>query len=205
MDRSHAASVPDSYRALMDSDRISRRTRDVLLARVAEPPGPPTLAPAHGAALRALVARVLPQDGPPIDLAARVDASLAGEGDGWRNATLPPDLAAYRAGLDTLDRAAGDGGFAGLPPERQDALLHAVAAGEDLPGEDHALDAAQMKAWFEDVRGDVTRLYVAHPATLARLGYSGIFYGGDGERLPGFTALGAGEREPWEPEPGAPA
>ena len=61
------------------------------------------------------------------------------------------------------------------------------------------MSAAQLARWFEDVRADATRLYVAHPATMARIGYSGIAYGGDSERLPGFHALGPGAQDEWEP------
>ncbi len=57
-----------------------------------------------------------------------------------------------------------------------------------------------MKLWFEDLRGDAVKIYVSHPATLARMGYSGIANGGDGERKQGFVLLAAGEREAWEPE-----
>ena len=61
-----------------------------------------------------------------------------------------------------------------------------------------------MKLWFEDVRFAAVRLYVAHPATLARIGYSGIAYGGDGPRKSGFVDFGIGRREPWEPLPRLP-
>lgn len=30
-----------------------------------------------------------------------------------------------------------------------------------------------MQHWFEELRGDLVRAYVAHPATLARMGDSG--------------------------------
>ncbi len=56
-----------------------------------------------------------------------------------------------------------------------------------------------MRLWFADLRSDAVRLYVAHPATLARMGYGGIAYGGDEARKPGFVRIGAGEREAWEP------
>ncbi len=152
------------------------------------------------ATLRAVVARVVPQrDAARIDLAARIDGVLAaGEGDGWRFALLPPDAQAYQAGLGTLDAAARERhgqGFAQLDGERQDEMLRQVAAGQ-LAG---LLDAARMRLWFEDVRSDAVRAYVAHPATLARIGYSGVGYGGDGEPKPGFVRIGAGEREEWEP------
>ena len=62
-----------------------------------------------------------------------------------------------------------------------------------------AFDAEQMRRWFEEVRADATKLYVAHPATLARMGYSGIADGADSEHQTGFVLIGEGEREPWEP------
>ena len=56
-----------------------------------------------------------------------------------------------------------------------------------------------MRLWFEDLSADAVRAYVAHPRTLARLGFSGIANGGDQPRKQGFVRLGAGEREAWEP------
>ncbi len=190
--------VGQAYRALIASDRVSRNTRELLLART-RPDSPDyqprVLTPAELATLRALLGRVLPQAGPAIDLAARIDEVLQGEGDGWRFAELPPDADAYRAGLQALDSLS----FPTLDAAAQDALLEAAAAG-DLSATS-GLNGAQMKLWFEDVRADAVRIYMAHPATLARIGYSGIGYGGDGEPKPGFHQVGPGEREPWEPAP----
>ena len=56
-----------------------------------------------------------------------------------------------------------------------------------------------MERWFSEVLADVTKLYVAHPATLARMGYSGIADGADSEHQTGFVRIGEGERESWEP------
>ncbi len=84
-------------------------------------------------------------------------------------------------------------GFAALAGEAQDALLVRAAAG--------TLDGDRMQLWFEDLRSDAVKLYVAHPATLAALGYSGIGYGGDGAGKPGFRLIGLDEREAWEPMP----
>ena len=199
-------SVPYAYRALINSGRVSEHTRELLLDRaLPDHPAyqPATLNPSELAILRAVMSRVLPQKGPAIDLAARIDARLAGDqGDGWRFAALPSDPNAYRAGLRTLDVAAGRA-FCSLDPAQQDALLHRAAnahLGAKGPG---LLEPAQMKLWFEDIRADAVRTYVAHPATLARMGYSGIGYGGDGEPKSGFHQVGIGEREAWEPEPQA--
>ncbi len=197
-------SIPDDYRALIGSARVSTGTRDALLSRAA--PDNPAYVPAclsveQFGTLRALVDRVVPQERPgeepgSIDLAARLDAALAaGPGDGWRFAGLPPDAEAWRAGLQTLAAL----GFPGSDPDGQDALLGRVAAGEAAAAGEGLLTAGQMRMWFEDVCADAVRLYVAHPATLARMGYGGIGYGGDGPGKPGFVRLGAGEREAWEP------
>ncbi len=196
--------IPDSYRALINSPRVSTPTRIALQSRDREDDPaylPVALTGAQLNTLRAILSRALPQPGDaPIDLAARLDAQLAaGEGDGWRFADLPADRAAYAAGLSTIDaqsRTAHGVAFPDLAPDLQDALLTRAAAGALDPG---ALDAAQIKLWFQDLLADAAKLYMAHPATLARIGYSGIAYGGDGPNKPGFTAIGLGEREPWEP------
>ena len=200
------------YRALIESDRVSARTREILLdrSRPDDRSGAPAAStPEAFSVLRAVIDRVLPQ-APAMRIAieARIDAMLAsGEGDGWRFAHLPPDAEAYRIGLRTLQkaaRAAHGCDFEALDGPHQDELLERTAA-EQLhvsgtsPGQP-LFSAQQMKLWFEDLRGDAVRIYVSHPATLARMGYSGIANGGDGERKQGFVVLAAGEREPWEPE-----
>ena len=213
---SQAPAIEDAYMALIRSDRVGTRTREALLER-AQPDHPDyrpvAMTPAQLDLLRAVVDRVLPQPrGARIDLAARIDGLLgSGVGDGWRYALLPPDPEAYRAALRTLDAAAHAAhghGFVELDGDRQDDMLRRIAADGlgSLPALD-LLDTAQMRLWFEELRSDATRLYVAHPATLARMGYGGIAYGGDEERKPGFVRIGAGEREVWEPRaaPGAPS
>ncbi|MDO9426509.1 MAG: alpha/beta hydrolase [Methylobacterium sp.] len=199
--------VPEAYEALIASPRVNGRLRAALETR-ANPDDPAycpkALDAVELALLRAVIDRVLPQSGEPrIDIGARIEARLAsGTGDGWRFAELPPDPEAYAAALRTLDLAASAAhavGFLALRAPVQDALLKAVAEGE-LPTADGDLDGPQMKLWFEDLRGDVVRTYLAHPAALARLGFSGIGAGGDTiDHLPGFSELGIDAREPWEP------
>lgn len=198
-----APSLPDAYAALIRSDRVNARLRKALLQR-AEPDDPAyqprALDPVGLAILRAACARVLPQDGAgTIDLAARIDARLAsGAGDGWRFARLPPDPEAYRRALRTLDaaaRAAHDAPFVALAAEAQEAMLGSLESGA-VSGD---LDAEQMGFWFEDLRADVARTYLAHPVALARMNFSGIGAGGDTDPLPGFHAVGIGRREAWEP------
>jgi pimeloyl-ACP methyl ester carboxylesterase len=186
--------VPGAFARLIASDRVSRRTRAALatraLADAADRP-PEVLSPTQLRTLRAVADRVVPQTGPAIDLAARIDAQLAaGKGDGWRFADLPPDREAHAMALDGL------AGFGDLAEDEQQATLTRITEGGF---ERAALSASQMEHWFEDLRADLVRLWLAHPATLARIGFDGFANGGDGARKQGFERLGACEREAWEP------
>lgn len=202
--------VPAEYRALIDSHRVSERTRRVLLER-AQP-----VALVTGAipvdqiiTLRALLGRLIPQGGErPIDLAARLIGQVAaGAEDGWRFAELPPDMQALRSGLDTLDLIAKSfdaPGFAQLRDDQQDALLTALADGELAPIPTlgaRGLTSPQLRSWFEDVRSFAVQIYASHPATAARIGYSGVGNRGDGAGPQGFQQVGIDQRESWEPVP----
>ena len=98
-------------------------------------------------------------------------------------------------------RASNGSGFADLAERMQDEILHRAVAGKLLG----RLNGAQMRRWFEDLHADAVKLYVAHPATLAGMGYSGIACAGDDGNKSGFTLVGLGEREAWEPLPNPPA
>ncbi len=205
--------VPPAYAALIASERVNSRLRGALRERAApDDPAyrPEALDPVELAILRAVFARVLPAPG--IDLAARLDRRLAsGDGDGWRFSALPPDAEAYRAALRTLDaaaRAAQERAFVALDDAHQDGLLTLCAqTGLKVPDAlGGRLDADRMRFWFEDLRADAVRLWLGHPAALARIGFSGIGAGGDrpgaiAAGLPGFHEVGLDAPEAWEPEP----
>jgi len=185
--------VPDDWAALIAGDRVDARVRGVLNRRaVPDDRGyaPEVLDVAQLTLLREIADLVVPQDGPAIDLAARVDAQLArGEGDGWRNADLPPDPEAYRAGLDTLAAV-----WPTDPAERGEVLRAAIDGTTDATG---PLDATRLKAWLEDARNDLVRQWLAHPASMARVGYDGFATGGS--PLRGYVEVRLGRREDWEP------
>ncbi len=189
--------VPESYLRFLESDRVSPKTREVAMARIADPTGAPSVfTPEELDTLRAVLARVIPQElGEEIDLAARLDGQLAtGKGDGWRYDVLPNDAQAYRVGLQTLDGLARElhgPPFAALGFAHQEALLAAIS--ELKPA------APQMARWFEDLRADAAAAYMSHPATLARAGYSGFGVGGADTPHRGFVQIGVGDVEEWEP------
>ncbi|MDQ1124418.1 alpha/beta hydrolase [Microbacterium trichothecenolyticum] len=185
--------VPDDWAALIAGDRVDARVRGILNRRaVPDDRGyaPEVLDVAQLTVLREVADLVVPQDGPAIDIAARVDAQLArGEGDGWRNADLPPDPDAYRAGLDTLASV-----WPTDPVEREAVLRAGIEGKTDAAG---PFDPERLKAWLEDVRNDLVRQWLAHPASMARIGYDGFATGGNPIR--GYVELRLGRREDWEP------
>ena len=185
--------VPDDWAALIAGDRVDARVRGILNRRaVPDDRGyaPAVLDLAQLTLLREIADLVVPQDGPAIDIAARVDAQLArGEGDGWRSADLPPDPEAYRAGLDTLAAV-----WPADPTAREDVLRAAIEGTTDADG---PFDPARLKLWLEDARNDLVRQWLAHPASMARLGYDGFATGGRPMR--GYVELRLGRREEWEP------
>lgn len=192
----HSAPVPAEWGRLIASHRVTPRVRATLARRaLSDDPAyrPRVLDVSQLELLRAIVDRLVPQpEGGRIDLAARVDADLAaGGGDGWRPAGALSDAEAYRAGLDDLQSAWP------ATPDEQDVVIRAVTEGEGVPG--GSLSAEALQRWFEDLRVDVVREWLVHPASLARVGYDGFATGAEDVAFAGYLSLKAGERDEWEP------
>ncbi|WP_271300145.1 alpha/beta fold hydrolase [Sphingomonas sp. CV7422] len=193
-----AASVlPRAFADLLGSARVSRRTRAAMLARL-RPPRPSDWSAAQHATIVALTGQILPDLADADDLARRVEASIGdGGGDGWRFDSLPPDRIAWVRGLATLDTVTG--GFAALDRSVQADWLDRLAAGEVGCDDDgRHLSPAQMALWFEDVRAEVVRSWIALPATMAAIGYDGFAVGGDGPRKQGYVRTQADTVEAWQ-------
>jgi len=205
---SQAPVLPAPYADLIASrEHVSERLRRELHQRAeADDPHyqPRTMSAAQLETLRAALARVIPQAAPAIDLAARVDTMMAeATGNGWRYEALPTDPKAYQVGLATLDDLSAQAHghpFAALDGGQADALLRRIDGGEAGIEREDRFDAKQMTLWFEELRSDAVRIYVGHPAVMARIGYSGIANGGPGgAAFRGFQQIGIGEREDFEP------
>ena len=187
--------VPPDWVRVIVSSRLDPAVRGVLAVRaLPDDPDyePQVLSPSQLAFFRTLADRIVPQGCPGrIDLAARVDRMLAeGEGDGWRPTGALSDAEAYRAGLEALAAHWPD------HVDLQDALIGAAMDGRvDSP----VIGPVHLTAWFEDARNDLVRAWLSHPASLARVGYTGFATGGTGPEPAGYLVLAAGEREEWEP------
>lgn len=155
---------------------MTTTTRRTLLERSQpSPETPAALSPEQLATLDAITRRLLPQDDTNrVDLAGAIDRALsAGTGDGWRHAELPPDLQAYERGLACIDALAHERhahAFADLEPAQQDSVLRDVSEGR-ADGRGFA-----MAKWFGDLLATATEAYMAHPATLERMGYDGMAF-----------------------------
>ena len=203
--RDHATAVaramlPPDFARLLGSDRVSRRTRGVMLGRMRPPPPRAAIwTDEHSTTVASLVAQILPDCGTDRDLADRILAGIAaGTGDGWRFAVLPPDAEAWIRGIATLNAATG--GFSDLAPQAQSEWLDRLASGAVGIEDDEAhLSPAQMSLWFEDVRAETVRVWMSLPSTMAVIGYDGFAVGGDGRRKQGYTRTRADDREAWQP------
>lgn len=203
------------YEKLVASERVSEPTREVLVDRGTE--GSPKnrsslFSELEVDCLKAVVMRVLPGGSVTFDPTARLlDQIDRGKGKGWRYAELPAALDMHKRALATLDNVALSAcgvSFVALISEQQDELLADVQRGKvnSLGGKadvgvDLDLTSSQMKRWFEELRSELTSIYVSHPDTLARIGYSGIGDGADSKNMTGFVQLGLSKVEDWEPMP----
>jgi len=171
-----------SVGTLIASDHVAEPTRIALQARMAAAPTAPRWFDAAEFALLCAVCARLIVD-PPLDIAGSIDARLAdGIGDGWRYDALPADGDAYRQGLRTIEATAKlvcGASFVALGAEQQDAVLATVQE--------------TSRRWFEEMLAEAVETAYAHPALQGAIGYAGF------ADLPGWTAIGLGEREAYEP------
>ncbi|MCA8414778.1 MAG: gluconate 2-dehydrogenase subunit 3 family protein [Burkholderia multivorans] len=151
------------------------------------------------ATLRALCARIVPQPAgsDAIPTAALIDARLAnGEGDGFRDARLPPLRDAWQIGLAALDamaHRAHRASFASLDDDTADALLRTVQRGQ--------IDAADRAAWAgmdartffaKRVLMDICGAYYSHPYAWNEIGFGGP------ASPRGYVRMDFNRRDPWE-------
>ncbi|OXI28645.1 gluconate 2-dehydrogenase [Burkholderia sp. AU16741] len=154
------------------------------------------------ASLAALCARIVPQQAGgagAIPTAALVDARLAADdGDGYRDARLPPLRIAWRTGLAALDamaRHAHGCAFAALGARDADALLHAVQNGRIDPQVAPAWAGMDPHTFFmKRVLMDICGAYYGHPFAWNEIGFGGP------ASPRGYVRMDFNRRDPWEAE-----
>ncbi len=167
--------LPKSFSEILASGAVTVHTRAILQERMAHPAvaTPSFFSEAQFETLKAVCARLIPQDGPGecVDLAGLLDTQLnEGSGKGWRYDALPPDWKMYPLGMEGVFRSANalfGAPFQWIAPEEQDEVLSAVQQG-----------TAQSSIWreisphrfFEELLAAVTALYYSHPVAKRLIG-----------------------------------
>ena len=198
---------PSDTPPFLASDHLSRRTHDILTARLEEDASavPRTLSTTAFTVLERLVSVLLPQEDilgqQPLNLALRVDMALSGPRDGWRFAELPSDIQAWEQALLTLSDLSisqFDRPFSQLEDNAVEIFLDGMGEGKVGLDAPRRLTPPQMQKWTLDLRADVIECFLADPRVQDRLGMSANLNGGD-ERFQGFETVQANEREDFEP------
>ncbi|CAH2798871.1 MAG: Glucose-methanol-choline (GMC) oxidoreductase:NAD binding site [uncultured Paraburkholderia sp.] len=152
-------------------------TRAVIAERLATPHEPRFFLAVEWLAVTSLCACVVPQANahPVVPLAALLDARMfSNQGDGYRDARMPPMRDAWRIGLAALDADSCEKyelPFASIDHEEQIALLEQMQRGE-LKGS--AWGDMPSKLFFsERVLHDVCGLYYSHLHAWSEIGFGG--------------------------------
>ncbi|HEY0525951.1 MAG TPA: gluconate 2-dehydrogenase subunit 3 family protein [Stellaceae bacterium] len=194
--------MPDRYPGY---DVLSKRhtpswneqTRRVVDARLAVAREPCFFTEEEWATLNAICDRIVPQprNRPPIPVAALVDRKMhVNDGDGYRNAKLPPMQEAWRRGLRAIDdeaRRVYGAPFHRLNDAEKDDLLSRMQKGE-LSHAD-AWDGMPCDQFFRDrVLRDIVHAYYSHPTSWNEIGWGGP------ASPRGYVRMGFNKRDPWE-------
>ncbi len=188
------------YHTLSQQNFWDEATRRTVLDRVNTVPPFRFFTPEEIPLLRAICARVLPQDdrdaAHQIPIAEQIDTRLhAGRIDGYRYEDMPPDGEAHRLGLrgiDAIARHLHGRPFLALGPLTQDLVLQALHRGEPPAGDEIWRRLPVDRYWLLLV-GDVVNAYYAHPYAWDEIGFGGPAYPRGYMRLDG-------KPEPWEVE-----
>lgn len=182
--------------AKWESPSFDDKTRAALAKRLQNPPPRRFFSSDEWRQLEAVVSRLLPQSdrAHPIPITPWIDARLAeGQGEGFRDANMPPQEDVWRRGLAGLEaeaQARFATPFAVLSADRQDEVLRRVQAGEIASTGWAGLDPVRF---FRDaLLKSVAGLYYAHPAAWSEIGFGGP------ASPRGYVRLGFDERDSWE-------
>ena len=174
-------------------------TRTVVLARVNEVPAIRFFTAEQAELLRAISARILPQDDRDeahrIPIVPRIDARLyENRHDGYRFEDMPPDREAYALGLQAIDETAyarHGRGFGELAVRDQERLLEALHDGNP-PAVNPIWERLPVNRFWSLLVADCAEAYYAHPFAWDEIGFGGPAY------PRGYMRLEHGEPEPWE-------
>ncbi|HEX6496551.1 MAG TPA: gluconate 2-dehydrogenase subunit 3 family protein [Acidobacteriaceae bacterium] len=176
-------------------------TRALILERMTKPPRNRFFNQQEEQTMRAVVARILPQDdrveSRRIDLLSGIDERLyENRIEGYRYADMPSDQEAYRIAAAAFERMAQElygQPFHALETLAQEKILRSVHDAKPLAAHDIWSQLNIERFWVLLV-GDCCAVYYAHPYAWDEIGFGGPAY------PRGYMRLEEGEPEPWEVE-----
>ena len=160
---------------LLESGRVTVRTREVLLDRIGVTPSgiPQFFTAPELACLVAIAAVVVPHESAHwrTNVAGEIDARLfRGDGKGWRYAELLPEPEMYKQGLELINRGAQERfsgrNFADLEFHDQEHVLRLTFENGSV--------AVWADLFWEELLVDIVEAYYAHPYAQATLGAFGM-------------------------------
>ncbi|HTT00689.1 MAG TPA: gluconate 2-dehydrogenase subunit 3 family protein [Steroidobacteraceae bacterium] len=182
--------------AKRNSPSWNEQTRRVIAQRLAVPREPRFLTAGEFATLCAVAERITPQPAhrEAIPVAALIDEKLyLNQQDGYRDASMPRERAAWQRGLRALEaeaHAAHGRSFHALQVHEQDRLLARMQSGELR----HEAWAGMPSGTFFTQRllYDIVGAYWSHPMAWSEIGWGGP------ASPRGYVRMGYDERDPWE-------
>lgn len=191
---------PGTVRALLKTDFVSPKTKEVLEKRLAiqSRPVPSFFDEESFHLLEAVCHSLFPQDfrEEKIPLAVLLENSLlTGKGKGWRYDALPPMKETIVSGLKGLDeeaKAVVQKPFIALDRNTMDQLLKAIQAGRTVAD---IWKTLPPDLFFTELLAMLTEIYYGHPLAKEEIGDVSFADGG------GWQAIGLNRLEQREPLP----
>ena len=184
--------------ALINSDAVSDKTRQVLLERLEERQGHPLFFSTHHYDLLTTLCDILMAQNPDRRIcnpAQSIDKRLAEEqSDGWRYDKMPNDKLAFTNGLNAVDEfaiALFEIPFLSITFAQQVALLEKIQAGET---QGNSWKNLTPELFFEDLLAEVTAIFYSHPLLQQEIGFVGM------ADVNGWQNIGLNSKDPIEPD-----
>ena len=166
------------FNDLLNTNLVTKKTRQVLVDRINEKEEPPLFFTAYQFNILTIVCDLLMAQNSAKRIcnpAIAIDKRLAaGKADGWRYDAMPDDRIAYIIGIDGIDEfafAMYKKPFQKLNLSDQIYLLEKIQKGETIGNKWNKIIAT---LFFEDLLREVTAIFYSHPFVHQEIGFVGM-------------------------------
>ena len=188
----------NSVTALINSDDVSDKTRQVLLERMKEEKSLPLFFNTQHFNLLTTLCDILMGQKPDERIcnpAQAIDKRLAEDkSDGWRYDKMPNDKLAFTYGLLAIDEFSiilFEIPFLSLTFAQQVALVEKIQAGET---QGNSWKNLPPILFFEELLAEVTAIFYSHPLVQQEIGFVGM------ADVNGWQNIGLNSKDPIEPD-----